>query len=90
MIANQKAGGVGLNLIEASYCVYYTRSYSLEDDLQSEARNYRGGSEVHKKVTRIDLVTQGSVDQLILNALEKKQDLAENILEFDPKSVMLK
>lgn len=90
MIANQKAGGVGLNLIEASYSIYYTRSYSLEDDLQSEARNYRGGSQVHEKVTRIDLVCSGSVDQLIMNALEKKQDLAQNILEFDPKSVMLK
>jgi len=58
--------------------------------LQSEARNHRGGSEVHDKVTRIDLVTPGSVDELILEALEKKQNIAENILEFDPKSVMLK
>lgn len=81
-IANQKAGGVGLNLIEASYSIYYSRTYSLEDDLQSEARNYRGGSEIHSKVTRIDLVTPGSIDQVILTALRKKFNMANNILEM--------
>jgi len=81
-IANQKAGGVGLNLIEASYSVYYSRSYSLEDDIQSEARNYRGGSERHTKVTRIDLVTPGSVDEIVLAALKQKQNLAEKILDL--------
>jgi len=81
-IANQKAGGVGLNLIEASYSVYYSRGYSLEDDIQSEARNYRGGSERHTSVTRIDLVTRGSVDEIILGALKKKQNLAEKILDM--------
>lgn len=81
-IANQKAGGVGLNLIEASYSVYFSRGYSLEDDIQSEARNYRGGSERHDKVTRIDLVAKGTVDELILAALKQKQNLAEKILDI--------
>lgn len=81
-IANQKAGGVGLNLIEASYSVYFSRGYSLEDDIQSEARNYRGGSERHDRVTRIDLVTRGTVDELILAALKQKQNLAEKIMDL--------
>lgn len=81
-IANQKAGGVGLNLIEASYSVYFSRNYSLEDDIQSEARNYRGGSERHDRVTRIDLVTRGSIDDIILNALKNKQNLAEKVLDL--------
>ena len=81
-IANQKAGGVGLNLIEASYSIYYSRSYSLEDDIQSEARNYRGGSERHDKVTRIDLVCRGSVDDIVLDTLKQKQNLAEKILDL--------
>lgn len=82
IIANQKAGGVGLNLTEASYSVYFSRSYSLEDDVQSEARNYRGGSEQHTKVTRIDLVAENSVDEIILDALNKKQNLAAKILDM--------
>jgi SNF2 family DNA or RNA helicase len=81
-IANPKAGGVGLNLIEASYSVYFSRTYSLEDDIQSEARNYRGGSERHARITRIDLVTRRSVDEIILAALKQKQNIAENLLDI--------
>jgi len=81
-IANPKAGGVGVNLIEASYSIYFSRGYSLEDDLQSESRNYRGGSECHDKVTRIDLVCRGTIDEIILRALRKKQSIADRILDL--------
>lgn len=80
MIANQSAGGVGINLIEASYSIYYSKGFSLEHDLQSEARNYRGGSEVHEKITRIDLVSRGTIDELVLEALSKKQQVSDIIL----------
>ena len=48
IIANPQAGGVGVNLQEASYSIFYSRNFSLENDLQAEARNYRGGSEIHE------------------------------------------
>jgi SNF2 family DNA or RNA helicase len=82
MIANQGAGGVGVNLTAASYAIYYSRNFNLEYDLQSEARCHRGGSEIHKKITRIDLVAPGTIDEQILNSLEKKQSAAEAILEW--------
>lgn len=82
MVANQGAAGVGINLIEASYSLYYSKNFKLEDDLQSEARNYRGGSEVHKKVTRIDIVCKGSIDETITKALEAKQNMADSILNI--------
>jgi SNF2 family DNA or RNA helicase len=81
MIANQAASGVGVNLVEASYMIYYSKNFSLEQDLQSEARAYRGGSEIHEKVTRIDLVTKGSIDEMINEALANKQQIAEKILD---------
>ena len=84
-VANPKAGGVGLNLIEASYAIYYGRGYSLEDDLQSEARNYRGGSERHAKVTRIDLYAPQTIDEEIMEALHSKKSIAENILAIKDK-----
>ena len=84
-VANPKAGGVGLNLIEASYSIYYGRGYSLEDDLQSEARNYRGGSERHSKVTRIDLYAPGTIDEEIMEALHSKKSIADNILAIKEK-----
>ena len=80
MIANQGAGGVGVNLVEAGYSIYYSKGFKLEDDLQSEARNYRGGSEIHEKVTRIDLVATGTIDELVTEALENKMQISENIL----------
>lgn len=82
VIGNPKAGGVGITLVESDVSIYYTRSYSLEDDIQSEARNYRGGSEQHKKVTRIDIVAPGTLDELVLQALENKQNVADAILDF--------
>lgn len=83
MIANQAAAGVGINLIEASYSVYYSKNFSLEQDLQSEARNYRGGSEVHEKVTRIDLIAENSIDELVNEALLNKQNISDKILSWD-------
>lgn len=83
MIANQGAGGVGVDMISASYAIYYSKDYSLNKDIQSEARNYRGGSHIHESITRIDLVTQETIDETITKALEQKMDLASFILDKD-------
>lgn len=85
MIANQGAGGVGVNLTAASYSIFYSRNFSLEQDLQAEARNHRGGSEIHQKITRIDLVASGTIDELIVDALKNKLDLSEKILALKDK-----
>ena len=82
LISNQSAGGVGINLVEASHAIYYSKTFSLEHDVQSEARNFRGGSNIHEKITRIDLVAPKTVDDVITTALENKQDLISNILEL--------
>lgn len=81
LIANQGAGGVGVNLVEASNAIYYSRDFSLEKDIQSEARNYRGGSEIHQKVTRYDLVAKGTIDVEVLKALREKKDVLEYLLQ---------
>lgn len=82
MIANQGAGGIGIDLIESDVSIYYSKSFSLEHDLQSEARNYRGGSEIHEKITRIDLVVPGTLDEVVTEALLMKQDIVTKILEW--------
>lgn len=80
-IANQAAGGVGVNLVEASYSIYYSKNFSLKDDLQSEARNYRGGSNIHESVTRIDIVAKETIDDVIAQALANKQDISNKVLD---------
>lgn len=82
LIGNQGAGGIGINLVAASYSIYYSRGFKLGDDIQSEARNYRQGSQRHEKITRINLVCPGTIDETISRALEKKQELGNEILSF--------
>ncbi len=80
MIASQAAGGTGVNLTAASYMIYFSRGYSLEHDMQSEARAYRGGSERHASITRIDLIAENTIDVAVLKALQGKKDLSMDIL----------
>lgn len=81
MIGHPGAGGIGVNLVEAGYSIFYSRSFSLEYDIQAEARNYRGGSERHESVTRIDLVCTGTIDELVLKSLENKTAVSDKILK---------
>lgn len=70
-----------MNLTSANTSIYFSRSFDLAVDLQSEARNYRSGSEKHKTITRIDLVVKYSVDELILEALNNKSVVANDLIE---------
>lgn len=80
IVAHPKAGGVGVNLTKASYSIHYTKGYSLTDDLQCEARNYRGGSEIHDRITRIDIIAQDTIDEKITDALRNKKSVQDFIL----------
>ena len=82
LIANQGAGGIGINLVSATYSIYYSRGFKLGDDLQSAARNYRRGSEIHAKITRINLVANETIDGLIADALKLKIDLSNSFLDY--------
>lgn len=83
VIANQSAGGTGITLNAANYSIYYSRSFNLAHDLQSEARNYRGGQT--RNVTRIDLVASETIDAEIVKALADKKAHAEDILNTKNK-----
>jgi len=80
LIGHPGSGGIGVNLVTASYSIFYSRSFSLEFDLQAEARNYRGGSERHVSITRIDLCCPGTIDELVMKSLASKQQLGDKIL----------
>lgn len=80
MLSNPQAGGTGVNLVAASYMIYFSRSYSLGDRLQSESRAHRGGSEIHEKITLIDLVVKDTLDEVVLAALLRKENFSEKVL----------
>lgn len=79
-IGHPGSGGIGINLVAASYAIFYSRTFSLEQDLQAEARNHRGGSEIHEKITRIDLVCKGTIDELVVKKLASKEEISEKVL----------
>lgn len=81
MLSNPQAGGVGITLTKSDVAIYYSCSFKLGDRLQSEARNHRGGSEIHDKVTLIDIVAKGTIDEDVREALNKKEDFANSVLD---------
>jgi SWI/SNF-related matrix-associated actin-dependent regulator 1 of chromatin subfamily A len=82
IIANRRAGGIGINLIEAQYSIVYSRNFSLGEEIQSEARNYRGGSQIHERVVKLDLVSKDTIDETVLEALRNKQDISDKIIDL--------
>jgi SNF2 family DNA or RNA helicase len=75
------SGGIGINLVVSDVSIFYSRNFSLEQDLQAEARNYRGGSERHSHVTRIDLVATGTIDEVVVEKLSGKIAIGEKVLK---------
>lgn len=88
LIGHPASIGIGVNIKSASTAIYFSKDFSLEKRLQSEARNFRGGSiDLHSKITHIDLVTADSVEEDILLALENKLTTANKILDLVKSSL---
>lgn len=81
IIANRRAGGTGITLTAASYSIIYSRDLSLANEIQSAARNHRKGSEIHEKITSIDLITPTTVEEKALEALGSKKRIADYIID---------
>lgn len=80
IICHTGAGGAGISLTRAAYSIGYSRNFSYEQDAQALARNHRSGSEQHEKITRIDLVAKGCVDEIALDAVKMKAENSEQLL----------
>jgi len=80
-LGHPAAAGIGANLTAAAYAIFYSRGFSLENDLQAEARNFRGGSDIHESITRIDIVARGTIDETVMEALAAKQNISECLLQ---------
>lgn len=57
------AGGTGLTMTAADTLICMQRSYRMIENIQTEGRVYRIGSERHASVTIIDLVTEDTVEE---------------------------
>ena len=77
LIAHPQRGGVGLTFTNCKYAIYYSRSFSLEEYLQSQDRIHRISQE--RDVTIFNLIARDTVDELIDLRLRGK---ALNLKEF--------
>lgn len=73
------AGSEGLTLTKARHLVFLQRSWSLVENRQAEDRIHRPGAEQHDSVFIHDIVAKGTVEEDVLNALEGKGDMLEQI-----------
>ncbi len=70
---------MGITLTAASTCVFYSLSYNYADYIQAKARIHRIGQ--HKKCVYIHLVAKGTVDETVMEALGRKEDIAHAIVD---------
>lgn len=74
-----QAGGVGIDLTKARYCVYYSLGFSLTDYQQSRARVHRPGQK--RGVYYYHLIVPGTVDRVVYSALRDKRKVVDAVIE---------
>lgn len=74
------AGGTGITLTEGSTAVFLQRPWSMIESKQAEDRVHRIGSEKHDRIRYIDYVTEGTVDEVVIPALQTKDTRLEKVL----------
>jgi SNF2 family DNA or RNA helicase len=77
-IGNPATAGYGLTLTEANTVIYYANDFNLETRIQSEDRCHRIGQQ--NPVTYIDLITEKTIDEKIVQALRNKIDIGAKVM----------
>jgi len=74
-----KAGGTGLNLQKARNLINLQRSWSMVDNVQTENRVHRIGSDVHESVNIIDIVAYETIEADQILTLHTKLERLDEI-----------
>tara|TARA_R100001591_G_scaffold15684_1_gene22073 strand:- start:871 stop:2343 length:1473 start_codon:yes stop_codon:yes gene_type:complete len=86
-VGNPTTGGYGLTLTAAKYVIYYSNNYNLEVRKQSEDRAHRIGQT--KNVVYIDIMAKDTIDEKIVQALKRKNQLSAKTLGDKAKDWLL-
>lgn len=79
LVANIKAGGVGIDLFRASVAIFYSCTHSFIDYAQALKRIHRPGQ---KRAVKIYfLYAKNTVDKLIYKTILSKRDVSEMVLK---------
>ncbi len=78
-IGQLQTTGMGLTLTAADTAVFYSLSYNFADYEQAKARIHRIGQK--NTCTYIHLVAKNSIDEKVLEALSKKKNIADLVVD---------
>jgi len=79
LAVQEQAGGVGVDLTRCRFLVFWSLGYSLGNHEQARGRVRRPGQT--RPVTYIYLVARSTVDRRVREALVKKKDVVDYVLE---------
>lgn len=82
LVANPQSGGEAQEFQSADVEIWYSRDYNLKMREQGEGRLMRYGQK--RSVLRIDVLYEGTIEDVVLEALEGKRDL-QKLLTNDPR-----
>jgi SNF2 family DNA or RNA helicase len=71
--------GTGITLTAADTCVYYSVNFNYATYSQSLSRIHRIGQ--RNACTYIHLMVKGTIDEMVMKALNKKEDLAKTVVD---------
>ena len=77
-VGNPATAGYGLTLTQANLVVYYANDFNLDTRQQSEDRCHRIGQD--NRVTYVDLISEGTLDEKIVKSLRSKINLSAKVL----------
>lgn len=79
-VANKVCAGYGLNLQFCHNIIFYNNDWNLGTRLQAEDRVHRLGQK--EEVNIIDIVCESTLDEAIIDCLERKEGLLNEIKSF--------
>src|SRR3990167_143394 len=86
-IAQMQSGGFGLNLQEASICVFFSNWWTFGVRDQCESRLHRLGQK--NNVLYIDLVAKDTIDETLVRVLKERKNLAEVLFGETNKEILM-
>ena len=78
-IAQLQTAGVGITLHSADTAIFYSLDYNYASFEQAKSRIHRIGQK--NNCTYIYLIAKGTIDEKIIKALDKKEDIAKRIVD---------
>lgn len=86
-VGTPATGGVGVDLGTASLMIFYSHGYDLAQRLQALERNY-GDSQKADRVEVVDLIAADTIDEKILDVLDRKEGLMARLLSTGIRDIL--